>query len=183
MKAYRLLILNKQGVLHNDQKSFSDNVFQAYQLLEKEHGSCGIKGFDLSKIARMLCIEYPQPVTQGILQLLDKREDENCDFEEFLSAVRTILLYDSFFEEMESIFRHIDHAKTGKIRMSDLSEALTKLRSSEVQSLHELRVPEARDVEQSYKRQQNMGNIETTNQMTQAEFLHVMFRTTLDSDN
>ena len=38
MKAYRLLILNKQGVLHNDQKSFSDNVFQAYQLLEKEHG-------------------------------------------------------------------------------------------------------------------------------------------------
>jgi Ca2+-binding EF-hand superfamily protein len=30
MKAYRLLILNKQGVLHSDQKSFSDNVFQAY---------------------------------------------------------------------------------------------------------------------------------------------------------
>jgi hypothetical protein len=27
MKAYRLLMLNKQGVLHNDQKSFSDNVF------------------------------------------------------------------------------------------------------------------------------------------------------------
>ncbi len=59
MKAYRLLVLNKQGVLHYDQKSFSDNMFQAYQLLEKEHGSCGIKGFDLSKIARMLCINYP----------------------------------------------------------------------------------------------------------------------------
>jgi hypothetical protein len=27
MKAYRLLMLNRQGVLHNDQKSFSDNVF------------------------------------------------------------------------------------------------------------------------------------------------------------
>lgn len=67
-------------------------------------------------------------MTQGILQLLDKREDENCDFEEFLQAVRTILLYDSFFEEMDTIFRHIDSNKTGKIRLSDLSEAFTKLR-------------------------------------------------------
>lgn len=80
----------------------------------------------------MLCIEYPAPVTQGIVSLLDKREDENCDFEEFLSAVRTILLYDSFFEEMETIFRHIDNNKTGKIRLSDLCDALNKLRTPEV---------------------------------------------------
>lgn len=132
MKAYRLLILNKQGVLHSDQKSFSDNVFQAYQLLEKEHGSCGIKGFDLSKIARMLCIEYPTTVTTGILALLDKRDDENCDFEEFLSAVRTILLFDSFFEEMDTIFRHIDNNKTGKIRLNDLIDAINKLRQPEI---------------------------------------------------
>lgn len=182
MKAYRLLILNKQGVLHNDQKSFSDNVFQAYQLLEKEHGSCGIKGFDLSKIARMLCIDYPQPVTQGILQLLDKREDENCDFEEFLQAVRTILLYDSFFEEMDTIFRHIDSNKTGKIRLSDLSEAFTKLRQPDVQPMHELRVPEAHDVEAVYKRMHNQGNIEQQGYMTQAEFQQLMFRTTQEED-
>lgn len=80
----------------------------------------------------MLCIEYPQAVTQGIVSLLDKREDENCDFEEFLSAVRTILLYDSFFEEMDTIFKHIDNNKTGKIRLNDLLEALNKLRSPEV---------------------------------------------------
>jgi Ca2+-binding EF-hand superfamily protein len=97
-------------------------VFQAYQLLEKEHGSCGIKGFDLSKIAKMLCINYPHSVTQGILGLLDKREDENCDFEEFLSAVRTILMFDSFFEEMESIYRHIDSSKTNRVKTKDISD-------------------------------------------------------------
>ncbi len=49
----------------------------------------------------MLCIEYPADVTTGILSLLDKREDENCDFDEFLAAIRTILHYDSYLEELE----------------------------------------------------------------------------------
>lgn len=175
--------MNKQGVLHSDQKSFSDNVFQAYQLLEKEHGSCGIKGFDLSKIARMLCIEYPQPVTQGILQLLDKREDENCDFEEFLAAIRTIFLYDSFFDEMLSIFHHIDNGKTGRVRLCDLSEAFTKLRSAEVQPLHELRVPDSKDLETVYKRLNHAGSIENSGSLTQAEFLMTMFKTTTEADD
>ena len=80
----------------------------------------------------MLCIEYPTTVTTGILALLDKRDDENCDFEEFLSAVRTILLFDSFFEEMDTIFRHIDNNKTGKIRLNDLIDAIYKLRQPEI---------------------------------------------------
>lgn len=92
--------------------------------MEKEHGTCGIKGFDLRKLTRMLCIEMPPAVTSGLLELLDKREDENCDFDEFLSAIKTILLYDSYFEEMESIFRHLDNGKTGKIRIADLVSAL-----------------------------------------------------------
>lgn len=66
----------------------------------------------------------PAAVTSGLLDLLDKREDENCDFDEFLSAIKTILLYDSYFEEMESIFRHLDNGKTGKIRIADLVSAL-----------------------------------------------------------
>jgi Ca2+-binding EF-hand superfamily protein len=150
--------------------------------LEKEHGSCGIKGFDLSKIARMLCIEYPPAVTQGILALLDKREDDNCDFEEFLSAVRTILLYDSFFDEMETIFRHIDNNRTGKIRVGDLTTALNKLRQPDIQLLHELRVPEAQDVQAAYKRMANSGSIETQGFITQAEYLIVMFRTTQEDE-
>jgi Ca2+-binding EF-hand superfamily protein len=76
----------------------------------------------------MLCIELPADVTQGILTLLDKREDENCEFDEFLAAIRTILLYDSYFEEMESVFRHLDNNKTNKIRLADLLAAFTKLR-------------------------------------------------------
>lgn len=96
--------------------------------MEKEHGTCGIKGFDLRKLTRMLCIELPADVTQGILTLLDKREDENCEFDEFLAAIRTILLYDSYFEEMESVFRHLDNNKTNKIRLADLFAAFTKLR-------------------------------------------------------
>lgn len=98
--------------------------------------------------------------------MLDKREDENCDFEEFLSAVRTILLFDSFFEEMETIFRHIDNNKTGKIKLSDLCEALNKLRQPEILVLHELRVPESHDVETAYKKLLNSGTIETNGFLT-----------------
>lgn len=182
MKAYRLLVLNKQGVLHYDQKSFSDNVFQAYQLLEKEHGSCGIKGFDLSKIARMLCINYPQSVTTGILHLLDKREDENCDFEEFLTAVRTILLFDSFFEEMESIYKHIDCNKTNRVRIQDISDVFNKLRQPDVLQQHELRVPEASDFEHTCKRLANLGQIDSQTMLSMDEFLLVMFKTTQDDE-
>ena len=97
---------------------------------------------------------------------MDKREDENCDFEEFLSAVRTIFLYDSFFEEMLSIFHHIDNTKSGKVKVSDLIEGINKLRSSEVMSLHELRVPESKDVEAVYKKLNNSGAIEVNGMLS-----------------
>ena len=32
----------------------------------------------------MLCIDYPSEILTGILRLLDKREDENVEFDEFL---------------------------------------------------------------------------------------------------
>ena len=46
LKAYRLITLNKY-----DSKSFSDNVFQAYTLIEKDHGNSGVKGIDFIKLA------------------------------------------------------------------------------------------------------------------------------------
>ena len=46
LKAYRLITLNK-----HDTKSFSDNVFQAYTLIEKDHGNSGVKGIDFIKLA------------------------------------------------------------------------------------------------------------------------------------
>ena len=110
-----MITLNK-----NDMKSFSDNVFQAYTFLEKEHGVSGIKGFDFIKLAKMLCIEYPAEILKGILGQLEKREEENVDFDEFLCGIRTILMYDSYFEEMESIFKHLDFIKKAKIKKDDL---------------------------------------------------------------
>ena len=63
--------------------------------MEKDNGVSGIKGFDFIKIARMLCIDYPAEILKGILALLEKREEENVDFDEFLCGIRTILMYDS----------------------------------------------------------------------------------------
>ena len=47
----------------------------------------------------MLCIDYPHDILNGILKLIDKKEEENVDFDEFLNAIKTIMLYDTYFEE------------------------------------------------------------------------------------
>jgi len=132
-----------------DMKSFSDNMFQAYTFLEKDHGTSGIKGFDFIKLAKMLCVEYPQEILRGILSQLDKREEENVDFDEFLCGVRTILMYDSYFEEMETVFKHLDFQKRAKVKKDDLIEAAYKLRD-ETLGPHELRVPSGEDLESLY---------------------------------
>ena len=109
----------------------------------------------------MLCIEYPADVTTGLLNLIDKREDENCDFDEFLAAIRTILHYDSYLEELESIFRHLDNSKTGKIKIADLVSSFAKLRNPEIITTHEIRVPDPNDVEAIYKKMSAASQIET----------------------
>ena len=131
LKAYRLLTLNKY-----EAKSFSDNVFAAYTMIEKDHasinttasGNTGIKGNDLIKLTQMLCIDYPNEILNGILKLIDKKEEENVDFDEFLNAIKTIMQYDTYFEEMEPIFKYLDSEKTGKINKGHLIEAVGKLR-------------------------------------------------------
>lgn len=109
LKAYRLITLNKY-----DTKSFSDNVFQAYTLIEKDHGNSGVKGLDFIKIAQMLCIDYPGEVLTGVLRLIDKREDENVEFDEFLCGVKTILMFDNYFEEMEQLFKYLELPSNNK---------------------------------------------------------------------
>lgn len=49
----------------------------------------------------MLCLDYPSDILHGILRIFDKREEENVEFDEFLSGIRTIMLFDNYFEEME----------------------------------------------------------------------------------
>ena len=172
MRAYRLITLNRCDI-----KSFQDNVFHAYTLLEKDHGSSGIKGFDFIKIAKMLCIDYPPEILKGILKLLDKREEENVDFDEFLCGIRTIFMFNSFFEEMETIFKHLDLMKVGKIRKDDFSSACDKLRHPELN--HDLRIPDGVAVESLYYRL----NVEEDGFLTQKEFQILVFKATMCDDD
>ena len=126
-KAYRTLLLNKL-----DMKSFEDNCFLAFTLLERDHGGSGVKGFAFLKLVKMLGVEFPTEVVSSILQQLYKREEENVEFEEFLAGIKTVLLYDNYFEEVEPIFRHLDKKKRGKILTSDLLDAVRKLKGEEI---------------------------------------------------
>ena len=63
----------------------------------------------------MLCIDYPAEILHGILRMIDKREDENVEFDEFLCGIKTILTFDNYFEEMEQLFKYLDVKKEGKI--------------------------------------------------------------------
>ena len=171
MRAYRLITLNKV-----DMKSFSDNVFQAYTMLEKDHGSSGIKGFDLIKIVKMLCLEYPPEILKGMLGVIDKREEENVDFDEFLCAIRTVVMYGSYFEEMETLFKHLDFGKTGKVKRQELVESCEKLRSSEAGN-HDLRIPEGNDLDRVCE----LVNFEEEGMINYDEFQVVVFKATLEN--
>ena len=69
-KAYRLILLNK-----TEAKSFDDNVFAAYTLIEKENGGTGVKGFDFMRLVKMLAVDWPSEVVHGVLRQLFKREE------------------------------------------------------------------------------------------------------------
>jgi Ca2+-binding EF-hand superfamily protein len=75
----------------------------------------------------MLCIDYPPDILHGILRLLDKREEENVEFDEFLCGIKTILLFDNYFEEMEQLFRYLDVQKQGKIKKEELVHSVKKI--------------------------------------------------------
>lgn len=122
----------------------------------------------------MLCIDFPPMVTQGVLAILDKRDAENVEFDEFLKSVKTILLYDNFFEEMEPLFKHLDVLQTGKIQFRELVEACQKLEGETT----DLRVPPANDIEYIYKRMTYMGQVDTPSMLSLAEYFTLLFRTT-----
>ena len=185
LKAYRLITLNKY-----DAKSFSDNVFTAYTMIEKDHagtntnhlgGNSGIKGNDLIKLTQMLCIEYPQEILNGILKMLDKKEEENVDFDEFLNAIKTIMLYDNYFEEMEVLFKYLDTKKVGKISKNDLVDAVAKLRKSVDKNNSEdgkakcdLKVPSEEDIDSVY----GSMSVEEDGFLNYDEYLTTLFKVT-----
>eukprot|EP00351_Strombidinopsis_sp_SopsisLIS2011_P000490 CAMPEP_0116880194 /NCGR_PEP_ID=MMETSP0463-20121206/12101_1 /TAXON_ID=181622 /ORGANISM="Strombidinopsis sp, Strain SopsisLIS2011" /LENGTH=118 /DNA_ID=CAMNT_0004530485 /DNA_START=325 /DNA_END=681 /DNA_ORIENTATION=- len=116
----------------------------------------------------MLCVEYPTEILHGILYMLDKREEENVEFDEFLCGIKTILLFDNYFDEMESLFRHLDYKKQGKIIKDDLVKSASKLREVDT----ELRVPTEDDIESVY----SSMIVEEEGFLNYDEYLIVLFK-------
>jgi Ca2+-binding EF-hand superfamily protein len=121
----------------------------------------------------MLCIDYPAEILHGILRLLDKREEENVEFDEFLCGIKTILMFDNYFEEMEQLFRYLDVTKVGKIKKDDLVFSVKKVN----QQRSELRVPTAEDVEMVY----TQIDVTEDGVLNYDEFLILLFKTALDN--
>ena len=184
LKAYRVIALNKY-----DSKSFADNVFQAYTLIEKDHSSgqsnshtlsnSGIKGSDFIKLCQMLCIYYPSEILAGILKLIDKKDEENVDFDEFLNGVRTVMLYDNYFEEMEGLFKYLDTKKQGKIKKDDLLESIAKLRitqetDDDKNNKCELKVPSEEEIDHVL----SSTNLEEEGYLNYDEYLVCLFKVT-----
>jgi len=86
-------------------------------------------------------------------------------------------MYDSYFEEMEIIFKHLDFQKRQKIRKDDLMSAAYKLRDEAI-GPHELRVPPAIELERLYK---TMTCVEE-GCLNFDEFQLLMFKATLEDD-
>ena len=142
-------------------------------MIEKDHQinvtsgvgvNSGIKGNDLIKLTQMLCVDYPAEILNGLLKMIDKKEEENVEFDEFLNAIKTIMLYDTYFEEMQVLFKYLDVKGTGKIVKNHLVEAIQKLRLNQEKKDEsssqndkgvalqkcELRVPHEDDVDSIY---------------------------------
>lgn len=129
----------------------------------------------------MLCIDYPSEILAGILKLLDKKEEENVDFDEFLNAIKTIMLYDNYFEEMEVLFKYLDVKKAGKIKKNDLIDAVAKLRKSidknnseDGKTKCDLRVPSEDDLDSVYQ----TITVEEDGYLTYDEYLTTLFKVT-----
>jgi Ca2+-binding EF-hand superfamily protein len=148
-------------------------------------GNTGIKGNDLIKLTQMLCIEYPQEILNGILRMLDKKEEENVDFEEFLNAIKIIMLYDNYFEEMEVLFKYLDIKKVGKISKTDLVDAVAKLKASvdknnsaDGKTKCDLKVPNEDDIDTVY----STMNVEEEGMLNYDEYLTTLFKVTQEID-
>jgi len=128
----------------------------------------------------MLCIYYPSEILAGILKMIDKKDEENVDFDEFLNGVRMVMLYDNYFEEMEGLFKYLDTQKQGKIKKDDFLEAVTKLRQTQETkdgdsgSKCELKVPSEDDIDAVY----SSMVMEEEGSLNYDEYLIVLFKVT-----
>ena len=104
------------------------------------------------------------------------------EFDEFLNAIKTIMLYDNYFEEIEVLFKYLDKsAKSGKISKNDLNEAVGKLRKNIEKTNNEdgkqkcdLRVPSEDDIDTVY----STMVVEEDGMLNYDEYIILLFKTT-----
>lgn len=117
--------------------------------------------------------------------MIDKREEENIEFEVFLNAIKTIMLFDNYFEEMEVLFKYLDQKKLGTIKKTDLTEAIRKLReniaknnNTDSKNKCDLRVPNEEDLEDVY----SSMTVDEEGYLNYDEYLIALFRVTQNGD-
>ena len=171
-------MMNKQA----SSDAFDDNLFEAFTLLERGEDNCGVLGIDFIKIVQMLFIQYPKGILDEILRLLDKKEDEVLEFSQFQAGIKTVLMFDNYFEEMKVIFNHLNFQKLGKIQISELSEAITKLGKTKQNTV---KVPTAAEIQEAYRCLDPSPKTEGSADFD--EFLNLMFQVLIakmvDSDD
>ena len=125
----------------------------------------------------MICADYPNEVVESLLRQLYCQDEGNVDFEEYLAGIRTVLLYDGYFQEMEQLFMYLDPKHQGKVHIEDFMKGAAKLRTEELASKHELRVPAPDDIEMIL----STMSPEDPAALTRDEFLIVLLKATLDN--
>jgi Ca2+-binding EF-hand superfamily protein len=83
------------------------------------------------------------------------------------------MLYDNYFEEMEGIFKHLDLHKKGMVNKDEIMEAVRKLRDPSIAETHEMRVPEADDLDIILSDKGSLINYD--------EFLTAVYKCTLEN--
>mmetsp|Transcript_42802 Transcript_42802/g.49202 ORF Transcript_42802/g.49202 Transcript_42802/m.49202 type:complete len:239 (+) Transcript_42802:110-826(+) len=127
LKAYKKIKSTKLS-----SKTCTDNLVAAFSIVvdsKKNSTNVLMKGSDFLKLVQMLSLEYPNDVYRGIVRQFGKDEVDSVSFEEFSSAMETILMYEEYFEEADLIFRQIEVQKSGKIKREDLHTFLETLAS------------------------------------------------------
>lgn len=82
-----------------NRESFLDNLVSAYNSLNIGN-KVGITGIELKKLIQMLCQDFPPEIFKSILRMLDKSENSIVCFQEFISAINAVLLYEGKKKEM-----------------------------------------------------------------------------------
>ena len=124
MRSYKLLTLCKSC-----HKAFMDNLVASYMNLDSRRGNSnvGLTGLEFLKLIKMLCLDFPEEVIEEILSLLGKSEDDIVPFEEFITAVNTVIMYEDYFLDAQDLFFHLDIDRTGTVVVQDFLKALEKL--------------------------------------------------------